>query len=497
MWKKYFRLTSVIYAFLIMTSGSLQSQTIDYSVLFQDPVPVTRMKADNVSYVSLLNLAEKLHARTYFSEKTKKIIIYLDEKVVKVSPFNPFVVVGKQTYQLYTDTIYRDGDIYVPENDFILMLKSIINVSKYEPDEEFPLENIEGYRTNIDGITLEEKANGTLIKIMVSKKFQKTDIGLRERHRWLYVDIFGGIADTAEMRREFKQGLISQIVPLQLNDNMMQLSFKLRKSIIEKQVFLDNPNEILISLKTQNDISAEIINDLERAKSKWLIDKIVIDPGHGGKDPGAIGPGNTKEKNVVLAIALDLARILVDKTDIEVLMTRDDDRFIELKKRTEFANKHGAKLFISIHANSNLSRSVKGVSTYFLGVEKSDEARQVALLENSVIKLETDGKYADLSNENFILSAMAQNVYNKESEDFAAIVQKNTSKKCNLKDIGVEQAGFYVLWGASMPNILIETAFLSNPDEEKRLKTRSFQKNMAEAIFDSIMEFKEKYEEGI
>ena len=119
------------------------------------------------------------------------------------------------------------------------------------------------------------------------------------------------------------------------------------------------------------------------------------------------------------------------------------------------------------------------------------------MLENSVIKYEKNSKYADLSAENFILSAMAQNIYNTESEDLAAIVQDVISDHCNLINRGVRQANFYVLWGASMPNILVETAFISNRDEEKKLSTSSFQKKIAEALYERIMKFKKKYEWGI
>jgi len=481
-----------ILSFLISTCGIVFSQTIDYSILYEERVKVSTIQVAGIEYISASDLAGRLNARKYFNESTKKLNIYLDDNVVKISSFNPFIVINQNTYQLHSNTLYRNKDIFVPKNDFISLLKSTINTDLAEPNNVSRETD-----TNIEEISIEEKANGTLIKIKVSRNFSQHDIGFRERHRWLYVDIYGGIVDTNKLRKNFDEGLISQIIPLQLNDNMTQLSFKLRKTILEKQFFLENPNEILISLKTQNNISEDIIHELEREKKKWLIDKIVIDPGHGGKDPGAIGKGNTYEKNVVLAISLELARLFVRKTDIEVLMTRDDDKFIELKKRTEFANKHGAKLFISIHANSNPYRSIRGVSTYFLGTGKSEEAREVALLENSVIKYEKDSQYADLSNENFILSAMAQNVYNSESEDFADIVQKHISRKCRLQNRGVKQAGFYVLWGASMPNILIETAFLSNIEEEKKLNNRSFQKKMAEAIFDSVMEFKAKYEKGI
>ena len=201
---------------------------------------------------------------------------------------------------------------------------------------------------------------------------------------------------------------------------MAQISFKLREPIIEKQLFLDKPNEILISLKTKTDISAKIKEDLEGERKKWLIDKIVIDPGHGGKDPRAIGPRGTYEKNVTLGIALELRKIIEKKSNIKVLMTRDNDRFIEIKQRSEFANHNQAKLFISLHANANPNRRIKGVSTYFLGPENTEEAREVALFENSVIKYEKDSKYADLTQENFILSAMAQNIYATESQDFGA-----------------------------------------------------------------------------
>ena len=175
-------------------------------------------------------------------------------------------------------------------------------------------------------------------------------------------------------------------------------------------------------------------------------------------------------------------------------MTREDDTFIELHQRTAFANQNQAKLFISIHANSNPNRRVRGISTYFLVPPNTEEAREVAMRENSVIKYEDGSKYAKLSNENFILSAMAQNVYNTESQDLAAIVQREISRRCRLKNRGIKQAGYYVLWGVAMPNILVETAFISNSYEEKLLRSRSFQKKMAEALFESIIKFKKKYE---
>jgi len=452
---------------------------------------------NNTRFISIHDFADLFKARTYFNEKNKSLVVYLDNKVIKVFAFNPFLFIDDKLYQMARDTYFDENEIYVPLIDFTAIMKTAFQDKIAFNESEGKLEIIPSSHANINYIEISEKANGTLLRISVSRSFAANDVGLRERHGWLYVDVYGGIVDSFALSQKYPSGIISEIIPLQLSDQMAQLSFKLRSPIIEKQMLFDNPNEILISLRTNQDISSTMTQDLEKEKKKWLIDKIVIDPGHGGKDPGAIGPGKTFEKDVTLKIALELKRLIMERSDIKVLMTREDDRFIELKQRTEFANRNEAKLFISIHANSNLNRRVSGVSTYFLGPEKSEEAREAALLENSVIKYETNSKYADLTSENVILSAMAQNIYNTESEDLAAIVQDQISDACNLIDRGVKQAGFYVLWGASMPNILVEVAFISNKQEEKKLRNISFQKKVAEAIYQSIKLFKKKYEWGI
>ncbi len=470
----------------------LSSQTDD-----QDISSISTTTIDHIQFISLHDFTDAFNARTYYSEKTKKMIVYLEDKVIKVTAFNPFIIVDEVTYQLTVDTFIKENEIYVPMNDFLSIIRRLFpeHISAVEKDGQLYIQPLR--RLNIHRIDFEEKINGMLIKIGVSRKFSHTDIGFRERHGWLYVDIYGGLLDSTNLRRQFNSGLVQKILPLQLSDQMAQISFKLRKPIIDKQVFFDNPDEIMISLKTKADIPADLDMKLEREKQKWLIDKIVIDPGHGGKDPGAPSPYGSYEKNITLAIALELRNLIEKNTDIKVVMTRESDKFVELKHRTDLANRNQAKLFISIHANSNNSRRVDGVSTYFLGPENTEEAREVALLENSVIKYEKESQYANLTQENIILAAMAQNVFVTESQDFAAIVQDEMSQHCDLKDRGVKQAGFYVLWTASMPNILIETAFLSNKEDEKKLRSRSFQKKIAEAIFKSIMKFKQKTERDI
>ena len=473
-----------------------QDLTVVYS---DDPYSSNLVRTiynNNIRYLSIRDFAKTLNARTYFNEQNKKIVIYLDDKIIKITEFNPFILIDRQVYQLPAETKTIHGEVYIPLNYFIEIINQVIpNRIVYNKDNnQLEIISPTNKYNNISNISIEDKVNGTLIKISTSHEFTNSDLSLRSGHNWIYVDIFGGKVDSSKLYMRYNKGLIAEVVPSQVSKELAQIGFHLREQAIEKQLIVQSPTEILVSIKTKKDLSENITKNLEREKRKWRIDRIVLDPGHGGKDPGAIGRYGTREKDVVLAIALYLKDLIEDELGIEVLMTRDDDRFLELSQRTEFANRNQAKLFISIHANSNPNRRIRGVSTYFLGPENTKEAREVASLENSVIALENESRYADLSQQNYILSAMAQNVYNKESQDLASIAQKEISQECGLRDLGVRQAGFYVLWGASMPNILIETAFLSNATEEKLLRSRSFQKKQARAILRTIKEFKKRYE---
>ncbi|MBD3165077.1 hypothetical protein GF324_00605 [bacterium] len=242
--------------------------------------------------------------------------------------------------------------------------------------------------------------------------------------------------------------------------------------------------------------TVEVLQALEQDKRAWEIDKIVVDAGHGGKDPGAIGHNHTREKEIALDIALRLRDQIRERARVEVVMTRDTDVFIPLNERTRIANSTGGKLFISIHCNSARSRRAHGQETYFLSPARNERAMKVAMKENSVIKYEeSQEEYTDLTEENFILLAMAQAQFVKESEDFAGMIQRRMTSRSGLHDRGVDQAGFYVLIGASMPAVLVETAFLSNAKEESLLRKPSFRQDTAEGICDAVIDFMEKYGE--
>ncbi|MDR0304257.1 MAG: N-acetylmuramoyl-L-alanine amidase [Chitinispirillales bacterium] len=247
--------------------------------------------------------------------------------------------------------------------------------------------------------------------------------------------------------------------------------------------------------KTQNIDVSKAKNIVEDDKISGII---VIDPGHGGKDPGATGPGGTNEKDIVLPISLEVKKYLSKYKNIKVFLTRETDSFIALHDRAEFANKKNADLFISIHANaSEKSPSVGGYKMYFLSEAKDEIDEWTAKLENSVIDLESKAQTNGLES---ILLSLANNEFIKESQDFSIMLAKSFGK--NMKEIqklhtGVGQANFYVLNGASMPAVLVETAFISNTKEEKLLKDKKFQKDVAESIGGAAIEFCKKYVSGL
>jgi len=232
------------------------------------------------------------------------------------------------------------------------------------------------------------------------------------------------------------------------------------------------------------------VSPVEKVK-RPRVRTIVIDPGHGGKDPGAIGPRGTKEKDVVLKIAHKLAKELHKNLKVRVILTRYHDIFLPLAERTAIANQHKADLFISIHCNASLKSHTEGFEIYFLSEEASDEeAQAVANMENAVMALEEKKEQGnELSS---ILWSLAMNEFMNESSELCSLVCSEVDRNLGtMENRGVKQAGFTVLRGAKMPAILVEAAFISNRSGEKRLKDGKFQNSLVESICAGVKEYKE------
>lgn len=228
---------------------------------------------------------------------------------------------------------------------------------------------------------------------------------------------------------------------------------------------------------------------------------VVIDPGHGGKDFGAIGT-TAREKDINLAVGCLLGKMIEkEMTKTKVVYTRDDDRFLTLNERANIANKANGDLFISIHTNSIAKRAknrktIAGASTYTLGLHRSAENLDVAKRENSVMVLEPDytttySGFDPNSTESYIIFEMSQNKHMEQSIRFAQLVQSEFTSTAGRIDKGVKQAGFWVLMATSMPSVLVELDFICNPTQEKFLASESGQKKLATALFNALKHYRE------
>ncbi len=260
----------------------------------------------------------------------------------------------------------------------------------------------------------------------------------------------------------------------QFDDSTVRIVLDLNKMTSYSVLTLDDPLRLVIDVFG----GKQVVSEKKR---------IVLDPGHGGHDPGAIGPRNLQEKDVVLDIALKLKKILASDPNFEVFLTRETDVFIPLEQRTAIANSKKADLFVSIHANASPRRDVKGIETYLLNWSNDEEALKVAARENA-ISLKKMKKLNEGRNElDIMLSDLKRDAKRDESIKLAHFVQRNMVGSLNnhyghIVDHGVKQALFYVLFGAQMPSVLVEVSFISNPLEEKLLAKNAYRTELAQSI---------------
>ncbi len=223
----------------------------------------------------------------------------------------------------------------------------------------------------------------------------------------------------------------------------------------------------------------------------WVI---VIDAGHGGRDPGALG-SISREKDITLAIALKTGEYIEQNIkNVKVIYTRKNDTFVDIRDRADIANKNHADLFISIHANWAKQKNIQGTETFIMGITKDQQNLEVAMKENEVILLENDfnKKYQGFdpkSPESYIMFSLMQNIYQEQSTNLASNIQTQYKDRVSRRDRGVKQAGFWVLFMTTMPSVLTETGFITNLAEEKFLNSKQGQDYLASAIFRACRDY--------
>jgi N-acetylmuramoyl-L-alanine amidase len=300
-------------------------------------------------------------------------------------------------------------------------------------------------------------------------------------------------------------GILKEVNIAQFKPDTVRVVFNLGDIQNYRIVPFSNPDRLVIDIFGMTASVGEIAEkDLEDEETKERPDRtkdqltlaqqlglgintIVIDPGHGGKDPGAIGKSGLMEKDVVLDIALKLRNLLEKQLSKRVILTRESDVFIPLDERTLIANAKKADLFISIHTNSSPKKKTRGVEIYLVGQSTDRTAMATAARENSA----SERAMSDLE---VILNDLLENTKIDESLELAHTTRRSFLKTVGAHynhtvDLGVKRAPFYVLINANMPSILAEVAFISNPTEEQRLSNETYRQRIAEALFEGIRDY--------
>ncbi len=256
----------------------------------------------------------------------------------------------------------------------------------------------------------------------------------------------------------------------------------------------DGGREIAISFVEKKFISRDQNTDKgEQENEKGIV--LVLDPGHGGEAKGAVGPGGLLEKEAVLDLCRELKVLLENSPGIRVIMTRDTDINIPLEERTELANEVKADLFISVHANGSRRHDAQGAETYFLSYEATDDyARNLAAMENYGRDNPASPDNSEKTGLGLVLWGMAQAQFLEESSALAETIQQKLNAFLGVRNRGIRQAPFVVLKGATMPAVLVEIGFITNPEEERKLRQTDYRRKICEALRESVLAFKDQRE---
>jgi N-acetylmuramoyl-L-alanine amidase len=355
------------------------------------------------------------------------------------------------------------------------------------------------------------------VRVLSSKTYSRVTIDLShevryETHRLkedpskglpprIYVDLFSTkLAMDSRNPIAVDDGVLRQLRVGQFTADIIRIVIDLTTLGEHNAFLLADPYRLVIDIQGQKNAEAVAAVDKSKKRTATLpekgkqlpvsgIRKIVLDPGHGGKDPGAIGVGGIAEKDIVLAVAKKLERKLKQEMGVEVVLTRRDDRFIPLEDRTAIANAEGADLFVSLHMNASPNGEAKGLETYYLDNTNDEASLRLAARENGTSR-------RNVSDLQFILSDMTQNMKLEDSITLAhhlqhSLVDGMSTRLAEVKDLGVKKALFYVLVGARMPSVLVEMFFITNKTEGRAMSQETYQNVVVDALYDGILKYKE------
>ncbi len=406
-------------------------------------------------YVPLKPIADFLDLSYVFDYTTQRLYLSKGDRKLELIAGVSSIVYDGRSRNLAFAPVYINGEIYFPINEVIPTLGAVFGRLIFVREiKEAP---------KIDDISLVERGDST---VLVFRWKTKVDFDVQFLMQKAIVEVDGQYKGKITKRGNVTSTKVTPFTTY----TKVELDLK------DVNAFLEREEEVVFYYKVSEKVRV-----------------IVIDPGHGGIDPGAVGRKGLYEKDVNLAVSKYLYDMVRDSLGITVKMTREKDEYISLRERTNIANRNSADLFVSIHCNATPKRSktMKGFETYFLSEARTNEERAVAALENAALQFDGVQPTDEVSR---ILYDLAQSTYLNESNHFAEAIQDNVARLLPIPSRGVKQAGFYVLRGAFMPAVLVECAFISSTEEEKLLRTKSFRKKLAHCIFCGIRDYVADYE---
>ena len=407
----------------------------------------------------------------WLATQLKEVRIKVDDGGMKLN----------DNYYRAPESFWKGDVLYMPAEFLSFILCKVIKGYAYW-DRDRKRFFVKGEDPTITGISLEDREDSVCLTVKYAQGVHLKPQADPSSPSLLVIGVPGGFYWKA-----FHLDGVGPVKEVQVNHTETGMTLRISLSEGAAGFGIQDRSELFVVsvYKTQK------VKEPEQKKRK--IDLIVIDAGHGGKDPGAVGYKDLYEKDITLPVAIALKKELEQELGVKVILTRDDDRFVTLGDRARIANRAGADLFISLHCNWGKNKDACGVETYFLAAARTDWERSVAAFENKAIEYEGESQGgSDMVG--YILSDMIQNEYLKESQDLAAFVHEGIMARTDFESRGVKQAGFYVLKGCYMPAVLVEMGFISNKSDAKELQKKEVQEQLVKGITQGVKEFIRHYE---
>ena len=461
----------------------------------RQPASVAATTRENLVYIGVEDLARVLGVEVQQNREADRLYVGSGSSRAKFTAWNPVVTIDEIPRNLPAATIVRGGVLLAPAEDVTQILDPYV-AGNLVWDAASGVIRASLAEFNVHPGSVEVRENGTLVTFRIPQNLPVEEE--MSPPRWLHLTILGGSIDPRAFRQMGAGGALLQMVAYQYQ-NVARISLRLAPGHTYETRRIGE-DYYMLTIRRITPLPAPVAGQgdvIQVERNRWTFDTIIVDAGHGGRDPGCVGWNDIYEKDIVLRIAERLSERLRNDLGVNVIMTRDSDEFVSLRQRGRLALERNGKLFVSIHCNALQQTWVSGVQTYFLSDAQTDEAREVARRENASLRFEIEGvEGADSAGccdwEEDVLLGMGANYNLQESQALARTVQDEMVRSLGSRDLGVQQANLYVMRGtlAAMPSVLVEVGYLTNPAEARKLRQRSYQRRIGDAIFRAIREFK-------